>query len=154
MKGRERLSVLHVHRSSRLVVKDYLVLSAMVFEYLANILPSGNEQQEADENSHPDNAIGGVEGNTPVQRRIPFAQRGHQVQWNKLIEKNKKSEREQQVEREHPGRNLFRLSLVRLFFAQHGVCGESQRLDSEGHRLPKGTQSAKHRVLEKGVFFR
>ena len=79
MKGRKLLGIFHVHRRPRFVVEDHFVLGPVIFEHAANVLPAGNQKQEADEDGHANHAVRGIESDTPLQRGIPLAKQRHQV---------------------------------------------------------------------------
>ncbi len=68
MEGDELLRVFHRHRLAGFEVEDHLVFGAVILEHAENILHARHAVEEAEEESHADQAVHHVHREAAVQR--------------------------------------------------------------------------------------
>src|SRR5581483_11157122 len=86
VEGDERLRVLDRDRLARFEIEYYFVLRAVILEDAPDILHARDGVEKNQEDEHADGAIGKVEGDPALQRRIDGFQLGDEIERDELVE--------------------------------------------------------------------
>ncbi len=144
------LSIPHFDRLARLVIEDDLVFRAVVFEDAANVVHPRDQREEGQKDRQSNYAVDQAESEVPLQPTRDFLDLRRCYERHKLVQEDEEADREGDVQRHHPTRDLgglpvrfLRRSLSGLFvLLVYGVHGrELQRLEPQLQSLTQRGQT-------------
>src|SRR5581483_5657186 len=119
----ESLRVLNTQLLTGFVVKDNLVLGAMILKHAVNVLHSRDERQERQKQDQTDDAVHQIHGQIAAHSLKMLADFGGQVQRNHFIQEKEEPEGEGQVYPQQPARHLLvrHGRLAAFFIGETGI---------------------------------
>ena len=157
VKRRVSLHILRFERIARLESENRFVLGSVVLVDAANVGHQRDSPDKEQEERNADDAVDYIEQDLVAERRINVLEFGGRDQWNKLVQKDKKSNRENDIYRGYPATDfglLARFTLIDRNRVERHIGRIAERAEAQHHRLAKRDDATYDRPTHPLVLFR